>query len=444
MMSFSVLASTIRSFRTTASQRDQANVTTLVHARRVTPYGVVVGVLSLAGTLLMAIAVTRTHGFHPWTFAGRYSYVFRDLTGRVTNLQTLRRTGNIYVPFGVEAFTYPPAAIFLFWPLVWLPSPSIPFLWTWLSILCLAASIAICLHHLTPRRWTTNLAFGALLALASIMVLPIEVECLIWGQTATILLLFIVLDSIVVKGRGRGILVGLATAFKIYPVVFIVVWVWRRRYREAITAVITATLATTLAWILWPASFSTFVRVLIIGQKEFGRFAHGGAATYASSSVTAFFMRAPFHVGLLNWAWDCVFSVLVITLGLCAAQKLWKMDCEISSMVCVLYASVLGSPVAWDHYFAFAPLLVLVIREVGPRSWLGRTSLLALVTFCVPWLFIHNSLETSTYLAVRDFVARNAILLTSLMVLASVFATKRKSLRAHHDTIEHWRTKALR
>lgn len=419
-------------------------MTLLARPRRATPLGVGCAVLGLLATLVMSILVAHTHGFHPWTFAGRYTYVFRDLMGRVTNLQTLRRTGNIYVPFGVEAFTYPPGAILMFWPLVWLPVSTIPFLWTWLSILCLAVSLAICLNHLTPRHWTTNFALGCTFALASIMVLPLEVECLIWGQTATILLLFVVLDSLVVKGRGRGVFVGLATAFKIYPVVFIIVWLWRRQYREAITALITAAATTGIAWILWPTSFSTFVRVLIIGHKEFGRFANGGAATYASSSITSFFMRAPFHIGLLNWAWDGVFSVLVIVLGLCAAQRLWKMDCEISSMVCVLYASILGSPVAWDHYFAFAPLLVLVIREVGVRSWLGRSSLLALAVFCVPWLFFHNSLETSTYLAIRDFVARNAILLTSLIVLTSVFATSRQSVQERFGHVERWRRKALR
>jgi len=392
----------------------------------------------------MSILVAHTHGFHPWTFAGRYSYVFRDLMGRVTNLQTLRHTGNIYVPFGVEAFTYPPGAILLFWPLVWLPTSTIPFLWTWLSILCLAVSLAVCLNRLTPRHWTTNFGAGCWFALASIVVLPLEVECLIWGQTATILLLLVVLDSLVVKGRGRGVLVGLATAFKIYPVVFIIMWLWRRQFREAITALLTTAVTTSIAWILWPTSFATFVRVLIVGHKEFGRFANGGAATYASSSITSFFMRAPFHIGLLNWAWDGVFSILVITLGLCASQRLWKMDCEISAMVCVLYASVLGSPVAWDHYFAFAPLLVFVIREVGLHSWVGRASLLALVNFCIPWLFFHNTLETSTYLAVRDFVARNAILLTSLTVLASVFVTSRQSVEQRFSHVGRWRRKALR
>jgi len=120
------------------------------------------------------------------------------------------------------------------------------------------------------------------------------------------------------------------------------------------------------------------------------------------------------------------------------------MDCEISAMVCVLYASVLGSPVAWDHYFAFAPLLVLVIVEVGLHTWLGRACVLALANFCIPWLFFHNTIETSTYLAIRDFVARNAILLTSLLVLASVFATSRHTVEQRFGQVGRWRRKALR
>ena len=86
---------------------------------------------------------------------------FDDLRGRVGNLTQLQQTGNIYFPSGYEAFTYPPAAIALFEPLLVIPTGTLPFVWTTLCVFALIVTYAIALGALLAlqrrERWSLAL-----------------------------------------------------------------------------------------------------------------------------------------------------------------------------------------------------------------------------------------------------------------------------------------------
>ena len=45
------------------------------------------------------------------------------------------------------------------------------------------------------------------------------------------MLLLVVLDVLAVRDRSQGVLVGLAMAFKLYPGIVILFWLWRRQWR---------------------------------------------------------------------------------------------------------------------------------------------------------------------------------------------------------------------
>ena len=51
------------------------------------------------------------------------------------------------------------------------------------------------------------------------------------------------------------------------------------------------------------------------------------------------FMRAPFHVGLLNDYGTFAACALVMVVGLLGAQRLWRQDHELSSLVVLLAVS---------------------------------------------------------------------------------------------------------
>jgi alpha-1,2-mannosyltransferase len=345
-----------------------------------------------------------------------YHYNYADLYGRLANIRDLKMTGNIYRNFLIESFSYPPGAIFLFWPLQFLPLWLVLKGWMWLSVLCLAGSCAICYWQLSRRSFLESWGIGCLVASASFAIYPPDIELLAWGQTASILLILVVADSLIVPQRYRGVLVGLATAIKIYPGVFIVMWLWRREWRQAIIALATSVSVTCLATILWFRSSTYFFKEIVAGGAEWNHLVKNFAARYASSSIDSFLQRSPFSANLFNGIELNVASLAVIALGLFAAQRLWKRKAPISSLICLIAATNLGSPVAWDHYFAFAPMLIFAVWEVNFKSWFGKAAAFAAVIYAYPWVHHHQSGH-----AVAGFLSRNAIFLATMLLLVAAF-----------------------
>ena len=342
----------------------------------------------------------------------------QDVLGRLLNLQTLRASGNVYVPFGSEAFTYPPGAILLFWPMLWIPSGQLAIAWALASLAALVATLTILFDRFRDEDLLASFALASWATALSALVFPPILEGLTWGQTGTILLVLVVLDFLVVRGPAQGVLVGLAAAFKIYPGLFIVAWMLRRQWRSAFTALATAGAVTALAWLLWPASARTFFTKEIFGGHELGHFASHAAVT-ASSSFSAMFMRPPWHVGLLNDEGTFAACALVMVVGLWSAQRLWRDDREVSAMVVLLVASTIGAPLAWDHYFSFAPILLFVPFELGVRNPLSRVALAAAVVMIVPWFRFRRPTTSSWWTSTYAFVGRNALLFASLAVLVT-------------------------
>ena len=370
--------------------------------------------------LLAALVVTYSLATHLGHFG--------DLLGRVNNIRNLQRTGNIYVPFGIEAFTYPPGAILVFYPLVLIPQNALPYLWTVLSILALVAALTLVFERIFAFRPRLALAFGFWLGLFSVFFFPPVTECLAWGQTATILLLVVVLDMLCVSGSKKGVLVGLATALKLYPGAFIIVWMMRREWRAAGTAIVAAAVPTLVAWVIWPSSMGEFVKTMIFGHKELSHFA-SGATIRASSSITSFFSRAPFHVGFLSTTMELLVCLAVLALALLGSHRLWLRGYPLTALVIVLTGSVIATPVAWDHYFSFVPLLLLVPFELGFRHALSRTSLFVGVIMMAPWYRLRRPTPGSTWATVWTFTSRNALLLASLAILVSALSVNLQSRR---------------
>jgi alpha-1,2-mannosyltransferase len=367
-----------------------------------------VGALGVIAVLVTAELVTHLEAPHIGMNA--------DLLGRLTNLRTLQATGNIYLPFGREAFTYPPGAILLFWPILWTSQSLLPLVWTTISLIALVGAIFVALNHLFHRSgaWTLGASCGA--AVLSVVIFPPVFEDLCWGQTGTILLLLVVLDILAVRGKAKGVLVGLATAFKIYPGVFIIVFLIRRQWRAAFNALATTAITTGLAWILWPKSASYFLTHELLGNGELVHF-KAGTEAFASSSLIDFFIRPPFNITPTTIETAIAF-VFVLTLGLFGARKLWSQHFEFTSMLVVLIVSAVGAPVAWDHYFVFLPLLCFVPFELGWDHVLGRTAIAVAIVMTVPWFHFRKPLTDSWWASAYGFTARNAILFAALAMLA--------------------------
>jgi alpha-1,2-mannosyltransferase len=382
----------------------------------------------LAAVIVLSWFIVHAGADRPWVFAAHYQRHFPDLTARIAQVAKLRGGGNPYLPFGIEAFTYPPAAIFLFWPLSLFSVAEGCLLWTWLSIMCLAATYAVVLESLGWRGRLLTMGTGLWASVATAMVFPPMIECLEWGQTSTILLLLVTIDFLLMRGRMKGALTGIAAAIKLYPSVFIGFWFLARKWSTAVVGTASFLALSVASWILWPSAAHTFVFHRLLGGDETSHF-DSGEGLSQSASVGSFIRRMTFIPGKVSISLILILSILVLVAGMTAAVQLDRLGWEVSALVVLLLASVLPSPVAWDHYFTFAPLLLFVAIEVGYRSLLGRASLISLALFIVPWSFFRlpppgntpNSTVEKVTSSVLELVARNAYFAASLVVIIAAW-----------------------
>ncbi|PRX44313.1 alpha-1,2-mannosyltransferase [Prauserella shujinwangii] len=265
-------------------------------------------------------------------------------------------------------FTYPPAAVLLFLPLAALPPGLV---WGVLlagSVLALAVVVRTLLGTGPDRPAGALLLPG--LTLAALLLEPVW-KTLFLGQINLVLMALIVVDVLVLSVRGSrwgGVLVGVASAVKLTPLIFVPHLVFTGRWREAVRAVGTFAGLQALMFLLMP----------------------GDAARYWTQ-----YALDPDRVGAVHWIFNQSLSGLVnrasqvapwsplaaLAAGIVlAVPAVWLVvrlhrrgDAAGALLVTACYALLL-SPVSWSHHWVWCvPLAVLLLVR-------GRHALAAAVT----------------------------------------------------------------
>ena len=364
-----------------------------------------------------------------WLFSGHYALGFLDLHSRFKDVHKVLRGVNVYSRADHhQYFTYPPAALLVLWPLSWARFQVDVLVWTLLSEFALAGVIA-----LSWRSWRRDdpwmIAAGSLLgALVSFVVFPVLSIHLALGQLGLFIALALAVDYLALRGRAKGVLAGIATAIKIYPVVFIIAWALRREWRAVATAIASAGATTLVAFALWPSLTRTFISRQVLSGRELSHFLNNAHYLASSSSPFTIFFRWPFHGGAAAHVVGWAASIVAVGVGLWASERLWRLGRSTSSFVMVMGASVLAGPVTWDHYYVFAPLLVFVVLENRDLRVLSVTAAGSMVLYAVPWQLARNESLSENSLSARAvfiLLARNALSLATIATsLAALWSTR--------------------
>jgi alpha-1,2-mannosyltransferase len=375
-----------------------------------------------------------------WLFTSHYAVGFKDLTHRITNVNAARRGGVLYSPHiaTLEYFVYPPAALWLFWPLTWVTGtgqqPSYfagELLWTLASLLALTWMIASAARKACGWRWPKAWAVSLLVAtpLSALVLQPIGVH-LALGQVGLFLAAAATFDILCVRDpRGRGLLTGVTAALKIYPIVYFVIFALRREWRALGNAIGAMVATTALAWIVFPSYSATYFFHRLLGGSELRHYWHNDHWISSSSSLYTLFFRQPFTGSPPERTAGLALCVAAIALGVYAAWRQLREGREVGAFLCVALASTIGSPVAWDHYFIWVVLVPFVLVEAAPLPW-WRTGSLGLfgLTCLVPLRLARNenlSHKAYDWIFLVIFTARNALAAVSLLwlVVASIHWT---------------------
>ena len=267
------------------------------------------------------------------------------------------------------------------------------------------------------------------LAVAFLLMVAFEPyrETLSFGQVNLLLLFLVGLDLLVGVAGGRrwaGVGIGLATAIKLTPGVFIVYLLVTRRWRAALVSAGTAALATLAAAAVDPAASREFWTSALWDTDRVG-----SLAFVSNQSLQGLVARLdPEHPSSLAWA------VLVV-----AALGVWAWRVRSASLAEGLaLTGVLGcliSPVTWVHHLVWLlPALILLV-DAGLRASGRRRRVLlgfAIVGYAVlcsrlVWAWEHG------FGGVGGFLGSNAYVWISLALL--VFLPLRSAGLVEHPGV---------
>ncbi len=341
-------------------------------------------------------------------------------------------------------FTYPPTAALLFVPLAILPVQIAWGVLTAISVLAMALVIRVAIGSLpTPpavRRWWSSPARATLVF--SLVMLGLEPvwRTIFLGQINLILMAVVVLDVLVVTTRNTrwgGVLVGIASAVKLTPLVFVAHLFLTGRRREAFRA------------------FGVFLGLQLLMLALIP----GDTIRYWTKTISDTGRIGPVHWagnqslnGLMNRLTDLAPWASKAALGvaaLLAIPAVWLMlrfhrrGQARAALLVTAFFGLLASPISWSHHWVWAvPLLVLLVSRLPQttpatawRRWVATGAVVAVFISCV-LLALPNGRNIELHWKFWQTVLGNAYILTPLVltvVLVTRWALQRRRERARDD-----------
>ncbi|QAU52020.1 Polyprenol-phosphate-mannose-dependent alpha-(1-2)-phosphatidylinositol mannoside mannosyltransferase [Corynebacterium pelargi] len=281
----------------------------------------------------------------------------------------------IYLPF-----TYPPLAAILFSPFVLFPVNIGATILNVITALLLWHVLVMVSRRLLPM-WTSAQVRGlATVVLPLMLVLEPMRETMSFSQVNVVLMWLVVLDIVPKQKRlPRGILVGLAAAIKLTPAVFGLYFLVNRQWRAAATSVLSALALSAIAWVLAPASSSTYWFSTL---RDPGRI--GNLAWPSNQSIRGVLTRAGVESSAL-WLLLVVLSIALIAFAMWRVSLRADDPAVVYGVTANAAVALLCSPVSWSHHWVWiAPaLLALTYAAIERSSWLLGAFTLVFTVFSV-------------------------------------------------------------
>ncbi|MFG3187682.1 glycosyltransferase 87 family protein [Streptomyces omiyaensis] len=350
---------------------------------------------------LVAAAAACLVSFAAFWVAQRVAHVnMLDVMVYRAEAETLRAGGDLYAMRATSAnlaMTYPPLAAVLFLPLTLVDVPLMRTLSTAGNLLLVVALVRLSLRLVRPvlaspaRRadlWRTTLWVAAVVVWCE----PVWTT-LRYGQINLLVAVAVLWDFTRREGsRWAGLGIGLATAVKLTPGLFVVLLLaaglllWRRdrSMNQWLRTALTATgvfLVTTLAMVVaLPTDSRTFwTRTLF----ETGRVGHKEeTANQSLSGVLARLMHtdAP---GL----WWLAAAVLLGGAAMALAVRAAVRGDKAVAVVVTAFTALMVSPISWSHHWVWCVPLLILLYDRSTRAWAVTGAVgLAFASFALWWV----------------------------------------------------------
>ncbi|SCL30619.1 alpha-1,2-mannosyltransferase [Micromonospora nigra] len=384
-------------------------------ARTYRQVAVVVG-LALAVTGFLSVAAVRHGYFDLQVYQGALTWWARD-------------GGELYDflrPRTQYGFTYPPFAALLMLPMAYLPWNAAIAVSVTAGVAAAAVVIWWLLDPVSRRAgWTRWFAFAVVLCLAAAFE-PMR-ETINFGQVNTLLLFLVAVDLLRLLPRGdrwAGVGIGLATAIKLTPGIFIVYLLVTRQWRAALTAMATATGVTVLAAALFPDASREFWTEALWNTNRVGELSF-----VSNQSLRGVVARLdPESPSTLAWL---VLVAATVALWVWRSRAAAAVDDHATGLALTGAVMCLVSPVTWVHHLVWLlPALLLLLDRAMAAPAGGRRRRGLLTATLVGYGFLTSRIVWAwekDFTGVDGFLGSNVYVWISLTLLAFLPIRRRRS-----------------
>jgi alpha-1,2-mannosyltransferase len=272
-------------------------------------------------------------------------------------------------------FTYPPFSALLALPMALVPFHVVGWVWTALQVGATYLTVVIAFRRLLVRAGEWRWVAGALLTVPLLYLHPVS-DGVRFGQVNAFLVLVCLADLAVARrwwfGLPLGTWVGLATAVKLTPGVFLLHLAVTRRWRALATAVGAAAAATVGAFLVLPDASVAFWGGALSDPARLGP--NRGTS---NQSLRGVLLRLG-PDGTAGTALWLVAAVVVAAAGYAVARRAYLAGDPVAEVAAMGLMAVTLSPVAWIHHFAW--MVVVVAALVGDGRSRRRLVMGAVIT----------------------------------------------------------------
>jgi alpha-1,2-mannosyltransferase len=314
-------------------------------------------------------------------------------------------------------FTYPPLSAILAVPLALVSFKADEIVWVALMYGPLLFAVQTGFRPILTRVGNAAPAvFPIVLAIAAYLQ-PVAQE-VGFGQVDLLLLALCLIDCLAEAPRWpRGMLIGLATAIKLEPGVFIIYLLITGRRRAAGTAALSFGGLTALAWAISPSDSAAYWGGAIFDTSRLG--GNGTAGNQALRGMVLRALRYEPHVAPdLVWL---PLALLVGVIGFVAARACWRHGSEVAGIAITGLLGALLSPVAWIHHLCWVVVAIGVIVGNGRQPYRVLLAALASALFLTALpTWVEHTQSPQQLASVPGFIMENSFGLAALALIAAL------------------------
>lgn len=284
-------------------------------------------------------------------------------------------------------FTYPPFALLALSPSAFGPLRLVEALWWVANAAAIVAVIAIALTEGTSLRGTGALWTAAAIGGVAVLVLEPLRSDMDYGQVNALLMLLVVVDLFRLRGRGRGVLVGLAAAVKLTPLVYLAFFALRREWAACARGLAVFAGAAGLAWVLLPSESAQYWLHLAFDPARTGNL--GGVSNQSWRGLLARLL--PHGQAGAEGLWLLAVAVTAVVAVLLAGRLL-RTGRPVEALLALALCELLVSPVSWTHHWSWLVLAPPVAMTLWSRHRVAAGVLAATVLAAVvaPYWWVHR------------------------------------------------------